>query len=125
MLFEDAAAIAQAVSTVSVEGNEGFASQVVGAQKSTHNWRGGLTPDRKAEINRVVVVQSVNLAFQLGLEAAVALMTRLLDGLQVVLGIGFGRADLEQVGSQSALDEAGDHAGIAGARKVRHQNSRT
>ncbi|MNI60815.1 hypothetical protein D3C73_1160500 [compost metagenome] len=125
VLFEDAAAIAQAVATVGVEGDEGFASQVVSAQESTDDGRGSLAPDGKTEINRVVVTQSMNLALQLGLEVAVALLTRLLHGLQVVLGIGFGRADLEQVGSQSALDEPGDHAGIAGARKVRHQNSRT
>ncbi|MDR6917962.1 hypothetical protein J2X66_004853 [Pseudomonas sp. 3296] len=57
MCFENAAAIAQPVSAVSIERDEGFAGQVVGAQKRTHNRRGGFPPDRKAEIDRVVVGQ--------------------------------------------------------------------
>ncbi|MNC40172.1 hypothetical protein D3C75_888650 [compost metagenome] len=107
-----------------VEGDEGLAGQVVGAEKGAHDGRGGFTPDRKAEIDRVVVAEGVNLVLQLGLEAAVTLLTRLLHGLQIVLRVGVGRANLEEIGTQSTLDQPGDHAGIARAREVRDQNPR-
>ncbi|MNN57737.1 hypothetical protein D3C81_1727400 [compost metagenome] len=96
----------------------------MGAEKGAHDRRGGFTPDRKTEVDRVVVAEGVNLVFQLGFEAAVTFLTRLLNGLQIVLGVDVGRANLEEIGSQSTLDQPGDHAGITRAREVRDQNPR-
>lgn len=113
MFYENAAAVAQAITAVGVEGDEDLAGQVVSTQKSTDDWRRSFTPDRKTEINHVVLIDGANLALQLGFEAFVTLLTRLFHVSQIILGICVGRANLEEVGTKAALNQPGDHACIA------------
>eukprot|EP00659_Diplonema_papillatum_P007147 gene7147-11011_t len=103
-----------------VEGDEGLAGQIVGAEECAHDRRGGFTPDRKAEIDRVVVAEGVNRVLQLGFEATVTFLARLFHGLQIVLGVGVDGANLEQIGTQSTLDQPGDHAESASPNAVFH-----
>ena len=78
--------------------------EVMGREEAADHRRGGRPPDGKPEIERIVGFDVRNLRRERRPDVGVALACGLGDGRLVVLGVGVGRQDFEEIGRQLAME---------------------
>lgn len=125
MAGKDLLAVAKPIAAVSDKRNQGFVRQIVHGQEGPDHRGHGLSPNRKANKDCVVVRQIRSPGLQSWPKATVAFLPSLRDRFQIVLGIRCGMPDLEQSRAPRAINKPGDDPRVAGPGKVGNQSSRT
>src|SRR5690606_20897019 len=103
----------QPIATGSHERDDSLAGKIVRLQETANGRRCRLAPNWKAQVQSVVLGDARNLRGQCGFITAVALLARLLDGLQIVFGISSGGPNLKQIGTKCAMYQASNDSCIS------------